>query len=404
MSAPTTSPTDFALPALDVRALARRAAVPAVLAALAAAAIVIAGGPLRTFADALGRALDADPRWVIAGAAFEVLSFVGYVALLWLVGRRASPRLDLRASTQVSLGGAAATRLLPTGGAGGAALTLWALRRAGLGAHGAARTLLGFLVLLYAVFLGSIAVAGGLIAFGLTSADGPLALSALPAAAAALAIVAGLALAARHGTGEAPTEAAQPLASRMARARAILRSTPPTLGAAVRDAIALVRSGDVRLLGAPAWWAFDAAVLWAMLNAFGAPPALAVVVLGYFVGQVANSIPVPGAVSGGMVGVLLAFGVAPDLALTSVLAYRAIAIWLPTPAGLVALGGLRRTLDRWAAEDIAVDAPAAAPALVVVRVAPLGVPSDGEEARIRRDAPSPARVVPCPERAVAVAA
>jgi hypothetical protein len=145
-------------------------------------------------------------------------------------------------------------------------------------------------------------------------------------------------------------------------------------------------------------------VLWAMLNAFGAPPALAVVVLGYFVGQVANSIPVPGAVSGGMVGVLLAFGVAPDLALTSVLAYRAIAIWLPTPAGLVALGGLRRTLDRWAAEDIAVNAPAAAPALVVVRVAPLGVPSDGEEARIRRDAPSPARVVPCPERAVAVAA
>jgi uncharacterized membrane protein YbhN (UPF0104 family) len=404
MSAPTTSPTDFALPALDVRALARRAAVPAVLAALAAAAIVIAGGPLRTFADALGRALDADPRWVIAGAAFEVLSFVGYVALLWLVGRRASPRLDLRASTQVSLGGAAATRLLPTGGAGGAALTLWALRRAGLGAHGAARTLLGFLVLLYAVFLGSIAVAGGLIAFGLTSADGPLALSALPAAAAALAIVAGLALAARHGTGEAPAEAAQPLVSRMARARAILRSTPPTLGAAVRDAIALVRSGDVRLLGAPAWWAFDAAVLWAMLNAFGAPPALAVVVLGYFVGQVANSIPVPGAVSGGMVGVLLAFGVAPDLALTSVLAYRAIAIWLPTPAGLVALGGLRRTLDRWAAEDIAVDAPAAAPALVVVRVAPHSVPSDGEGARIRRDAPSPARVVPCPERAVAVAA
>jgi uncharacterized membrane protein YbhN (UPF0104 family) len=394
MSAPTTSPSDFALPALDARALARRAAVPAALAALAAAAVVIAGGPLRTFADALGRALDADPRWVVAGAAFEVLSFVGYVALLWLVGRRASPRLGLRASTQVTLGGAAATRLLPTGGAGGAALTLWALRRAGLGGHGAARTLLGFLVLLYAVFLGSIAVAGGLIASGLTSADGPLALSALPAAAATLAIIAGLAIAARHRGGEAPAAPAQPLTSRVARLRAILRSTPPTLGAAIRDAIALVRSGDPRLLGAPAWWAFDAAVLWAMLNAFGAPPPLAVIVLGYFVGQVANSIPVPGAVSGGMVGVLLAFGVAPDLALTSVLAYRAIAIWLPAPAGLVALGGLRRTLDRWAAEDIA----AAEPAVVVVRVPPAGDPSGAGQPRIGRHGAGPVRVVPCPER------
>ena len=52
-----------------------------------------------------------------------------------------------------------------------------------------------------------------------------------------------------------------------------------------------------------------------MLNAFGAPPAVAVVVLGYFVGMVANTIPLPGAVSGGMVGVLLAFGVEADLAL-----------------------------------------------------------------------------------------
>src|SRR3954451_16981490 len=117
--------SDFVLPAVDVRALARRAAVPGALAAVAAAAVVIAGGPLQAFADALGRALDADPRWVIAGAAFELLSLVGCVSLLWLVGSRATPRLRLRASGYVTLGGAAATRLLPTGGVGGAALTIW---------------------------------------------------------------------------------------------------------------------------------------------------------------------------------------------------------------------------------------------------------------------------------------
>ena len=71
-----------------------------------------------------------------------------------------------------------------------------------------------------------------------------------------------------------------------------------------------------------------------MLHALGAPPSLAVVVLAYFVGQVANTIPIPGAVSGGMVGVLLAFGVETDLALASVLAYRSVAIWLPAPIGL----------------------------------------------------------------------
>jgi hypothetical protein len=93
-----------------------------------------------------------------------------------------------------------------------------------------------------------------------------------------------------------------------------------------------------------------------MLHAFGAPPPVAVVVLGYFVGQVANTIPIPGAVSGGMVGVLLAFGVQADLALASVLAYRAIAIWLPAPIGLAALGGLRRTIARWSDEDDPADA------------------------------------------------
>jgi hypothetical protein len=130
-----------------------------------------------------------------------------------------------------------------------------------------------------------------------------------------------------------------------------VRRSARLLGDATADAIALVRSADPRLLGAIAWWLFDAAVLWAMLHSFGAPPALAVVVLAYFVGQVGNTIPVPGAVSGGIVGVLLAFGVAPEAALVSVLAYRALAIWVPAPVGLLALTSLRRTLARWARED-----------------------------------------------------
>jgi uncharacterized membrane protein YbhN (UPF0104 family) len=349
-----------ALPAVDLRPLARRAALALGLVLVAVAVLVVAGGPLQAFADALKRAIDADPRWIGAAAVFELLAFAGYVALLWLVGRRATRRLGLRESAEVALGGAAATRLLPTGGAGGAAVTVWAFRRAGLDGRAAARTLLAFLVVLYSVFLISIAVAGGLLALGLAHGGGSLALTALPAVGAVLVLAGALTLAARRPAPGAPVSGAAPDASRMERARAALEGARATTGGAVRDAIALVRSGDPRLLGAIAWWAFDGAVLWAMLHALGTPPPLAVLVLAYFVGQIANTIPAPGAASGGMVGVLLASGAEADLALASVLAYRSVAIWLPAPLGLVALGGLRRTFAKWAEEDAA-SVPAAAP-------------------------------------------
>jgi uncharacterized membrane protein YbhN (UPF0104 family) len=339
----------FDLPAPDVRALARRAAVPAALALVAAVAIVAVSGPLQAFADAFQRALSADPRWVAAAGAFELLSFGGYIALLWLVGGRATPRIGPRESAQITLGGTAASRMLPTAGVGGAALTLWALRRSGLDTRAATRTLLAFLVLLYSVFLIAVAVSGALLASGVAANDGPLALSAVPAAAAALIIGLGLVIGARR---LAPAGA-----SSGSRWVFRARSAAALVGAAVRDAIALVRSGDPRLLGAVAWWAFDAAVLWAMLSAFGAPPSLTVLVLAYFVGQLGNTLPIPGAVSGGIVGALIAFGVEADLALASVLAYRAVAIWTPAPIGLAVLGGLRRTLASWKREDAPVDVP-----------------------------------------------
>jgi putative heme transporter len=339
---PAEPAADFSLPSVDLRLLARRAALPALLVAVAAGAFIAAGGPLQAFAHALRRAVAADPAWVAGAAGFEALSFVGYVGLLWLVGSRATSRMGFRESVHVTLGGAAATRLLPTAGAGGAALTLWALRRSGLPTRQATRTLLTFLVVLYSVFLGAIAVSGTLIATGAVASDGPLALSAVPAVGATLAITGALVFAA---LARRPRLEPRP-AGRLAR----VRGGGLVLGEAVGEALRLVRRPDPRLLGALAWWTFDAAVLWAMLHAFGAPPAFAIVVLAYFVGQVGNTIPIPGAVSGGMVGVLLAFGVEADLALTSVLAYRAVAIWLPAPAGLAALGGLRRTVARWKAE------------------------------------------------------
>ena len=334
----TTVSPDFSLPSLDLRLVARRAALPLALVVVAVAVVLLAGGRLGVLTDALSRALSADPKWIVIAGVAELLSFGGYIALFWLVGRQATPRLDLRASTEITLGGAAATRLLPTAGAGGAALTLWAIAKTGMGNKRAGRTLLTFLILLYAVFLSGIAISGAAIALGLGGNGGHAVVAGAAAVAAVAAMVIGLGLSRRH---------AEPAddAGRVARGAALL-------GAAIRDALRFVRSGDARLLGAPAWWAFDAAVLWATFHALGEPPSLAILAFAYFAGQVGNTLPLPGAVSGGMVGTLLAFGVAPDLALSAVLSYRAVAIWLPAPMGLAALGALRSRVARWGHADV----------------------------------------------------
>jgi hypothetical protein len=52
--------------------------------------------------------------------------------------------------------------------------------------------------------------------------------------------------------------------------------------------------------------------------------------------------------------VLIAFGVAPALAIPAVVAYRTIAVWLPTPAAIAAVPALRTTVTRWRDESGAV--------------------------------------------------
>src|SRR6188472_287890 len=198
---------ELALPQFDIRALVRRGVLPAALVAVAAV-VVLAQGRLGAFVNAFDRALHADWHWVSGAVLFEVLSFAGYVALLWFVAGRATRRIDARRAVEVTLGGAAATRLLPTAGVGGAALTLWSLRRTGIGKPMAARTLLTFLVLLYAVFLSAIAVSGALIALGVVHGSGPLTLSAVPAGVAASGIAVALALGLRRrGAAEGAHEA-----------------------------------------------------------------------------------------------------------------------------------------------------------------------------------------------------
>ncbi len=346
---------EFALASIDARSLVRRLAPLALAAGAAALFVVLAGGRVHAFADALRRGLAVNGGWAAAGVGFECISLAGYVGLLSLIAGRATPRIRARESAQITFAGAAATRVLPTAGAGGAGLMLWALRRAGLGPRVAARTLLVFLVVLYSVFLTSIAVSGAVLALGLAGGHGPIALSAIPAGAAIVAIALALLLASRRRLGSGGGAGTEVDGGGR---RSRLQSTAGLLGDAVRDACRLVRSGDPRLAGAIAYWLFDAAVLWAMLHAFGAAPLLPVVALAYLLGQVANTVPIPGSVSGGIAGVLIALGVPIGVALPAVLAYRTISVWLPTPVAVAALPGLRSTMARWGREQAAATAAA----------------------------------------------
>jgi len=111
----------------------------------------------------------------------------------------------------------------------------------------------------------------------------------------------------------------------------------------------LLHARDPGVLGAVAWWGCDLAVLWACFQAFGGDPPVAVVVLVYFVGMLANTLPLPGGVGGvegGMIATAIGFGIDEGLAIVAVLSYRAIAFWLPTVPGALAYVRLRRELDR----------------------------------------------------------
>jgi uncharacterized membrane protein YbhN (UPF0104 family) len=325
-----TAETVQQLPVIDVRVVARRIGVPTLAAGAAAAAVLLLGGHVQGLAATLQHELAGSPWWTALAAAFECASLAGYVVLLSFVIGRATPRVGTRASAQITLAGAAATRLLPTAGAGGLALTLWALRRAGLRTRAASHHLLVFLVVLYSVFLGSLVIAGTALSLGLGGGHEPRLLTTLVAAAAAACIGVCLILIRRDDLGG--------------------HGRVASFGDALRAGRRLIRTGELRLGGGVVYWVFDAAALWAMLHAFGQRPAIPVVLFAYFLGQVANTLPLPGSVSAGTSGVLIALGVHPAAAIPAVLAYRAVAVWLPTPAAVAAVPALRATAARWERE------------------------------------------------------
>jgi uncharacterized membrane protein YbhN (UPF0104 family) len=294
-----------------------------------------------------------DTWWIAVGVLLEVLSFGGYVVVFRAVFIRGHGRIGWRESYQITMAGLLATRLFATAGAGGVALTAWALRRSGMEPRIVACRMVAFLVILYAIYAASLLIDGIGLGTDLFPGGGSFAITIVPAiAAAVIAAVAG-AVALLPGDIERRLERWASRSGRLAHWIARAAAAPALAATGIRTAVGLIRERNPGLLGALAWWGFDISVLWATFHAFGTPPPFTVIWMAYFVGTLGNLLPLPGGlggVEGGMIGAFAAFGVNFNLALLAVLSYRAISFWLPTLPGAVAYLQLRRTVARWREE------------------------------------------------------
>jgi uncharacterized membrane protein YbhN (UPF0104 family) len=285
------------------------------------------------------RLATGDPWWLSAALGLELASFGFYMALFRAVFTTADGPLPWRDCYLITVAGVAATRLFAAAGAGGIALTAWALRRHGLPGRYVTVRIAAFLLLLYAVFMGALVIGGLGLRTGVLAGPAPFGLTVVPAAFGGFVVAAILLIAAVSEDLDQALARLSRADGTAARWAGSVATAPATIASGVAEGLTLLRSRKPGLVGAIGWWAFDIAVLWACLKAFGEPPTVSVVVMAYFVGTLANVLPVPGgigAVEGGIIGALIGFGVSGGLAIVAVLSYRAFAFWLPTLPGAIA--------------------------------------------------------------------
>ena len=307
----------------------------------------------------LRRLRGGDLRWLGLGVALEAVSIAGDIALFRGVFARRDNRIGWRISTEITLAGAAATKLLATAGAGGIALTVWALGAAGMSSAAIGGGMVCYEILTYAVYMAALAIGGLGLWTGLFSGRAPVGLTLVPALFGMAVIIVVISM--LFAAGPAERHLRRRAAASKGRVQSWLRraaALPRSLQGGLRAAIAMVRRRDPSVLGAIVAWGFDIGALWASFRAFGHSPPAAVLVMGYYVGTLANTLPLPGGiggVEGGMIGSFLAFGVDGSLAVLAVLAYRTISYWLPTIPGAIAYLRLRRQVSDWRASDRSID-------------------------------------------------
>jgi uncharacterized protein (TIRG00374 family) len=311
--------------------------------------------------DAVGKLDDADPLWIGVAILFSIASYATYIALFKAVVGGDVLRLTWGETYQINMAGVAATLLFSAGGAGGVALTYWALRKAGMRRREVARRMIAFVTLHYAFYPLALIVFGLLLRTGVVHGENSVELTIIPAAVAGILLVVGALITLIPGDVEgklmphahgAHTRSFVEWASRV----------PETLGDGFRFALRLFthpRKGGLAVLGAAGFWAFNIGVLWASFHSLGIHVPLAVVIQGFFLGMVANLFPLApagvGAVDAGMIGAFVLFGLPEDTVFPAILVFRLIAFWMPIPPGIIAFFQLRKTVRNWEYDGVPID-------------------------------------------------
>jgi uncharacterized protein (TIRG00374 family) len=311
--------------------------------------------------DALSRLDDADPIWIAVAVALNVAAYATYIALFKAVVGGDALRLTWRETYEINMAGVAGTLLFSAGGAGGVALTYWALRKAGMARRDVGRRMIAFVSLHYVFYPIALILFGILLRTGVMNGKGSVELTIVPAGVAGLLLILGVLITL------IPADAERRLArfAHNERSRQILENIgkgPATLGEGFRFALGLFTHpsrGGLAVLGAAGFWAFSIGVLWASFHAFGVHVPLAVVVQGYFLGMVANLFPLApagvGAVDAGMIGAFVLFGIPEETVFPAILIFRLVSFWMPIPPGIFAFFQLRHTVHRWEDEGLPID-------------------------------------------------
>ncbi|HTT94581.1 MAG TPA: hypothetical protein VMF55_07900, partial [Solirubrobacterales bacterium] len=134
--------------------------------------------------DALDKLGEADPVWIGIAIVFSIASYATYVALFKAVVGGDALKLTWGETYEINMAGVAATLLFSAGGAGGVALTYWALKKAGMKRREAARRMIAFISLHYAFYPIALIVFGLLLRIGVLNGEDSVELTIIPAAIA----------------------------------------------------------------------------------------------------------------------------------------------------------------------------------------------------------------------------
>ena len=299
--------------------------------------------------------------WLVVAFCMPFLYYSSYAVLVRSIFAKRGPdeirrRIDRRASGEITLAALAASALFSAAGAGGMALTYWALRKAGMARRRAVCRMVAFLAIMYSVYLLAMLTFGVLLAAEVFPCEDHLSVTIVPAAISGVVIVLLLLVSFVPGDIERRLRDLHRF-ERLTNLAAKLAALPATLAQGVRTAIDQVRNpklGPESVLAAVGFWGGNILTLWATFKAFGVDVPFGVLVQGFFVGMVANLAPSPaagvGTVDAGLIGAFVVFGLDAEAVFPAVLVFRLIGFWLPIPLGVAAYLRLLRRAHGWEAE------------------------------------------------------